>query len=69
MLAAIVLALVLLVLLAGSALFSAIETSFFSLQPFHIERLSHSRAAFAARSRGSWKTRAGSSPPSSWAMR
>src|SRR3954462_11487224 len=47
MLAAAVLALVLLVLLAGSALFSAIEVSFFSMQPLHIERLRKSRAAFA----------------------
>lgn len=31
-----------------SALFSAIETSFFSLQPYHIERLKTRRAAFAA---------------------
>src|ERR1700709_939687 len=47
MLAAVVLALVLLVLLAGSALFSAIEVSFFSMQPLHIERLRKSRAVFA----------------------
>jgi putative hemolysin len=47
MLAAAVLALVLLVLVAGSALFSAIEVSFFSMQPLHIERLRNSRAAFA----------------------
>src|ERR1700760_2898842 len=31
-----------------SALFSAIETSFFSLQPYHIQRLKTRRAAFAA---------------------
>src|SRR3954464_9107966 len=47
MLGPIVLAMVLLVLLAGSALFSAIEVSFFSMQPLHIERLRKSRAAFA----------------------
>ena len=39
----------LLLLALGSALFSAIETSFFALQPFHIERLKTRRAAFAAR--------------------
>jgi putative hemolysin len=33
---------------AGSAIFSAIETSLFSLQPFHIERLRAKRAEFAA---------------------
>src|SRR3954447_9889576 len=37
----------LVVLVAGSALFSAIETAFFSLQPFHIERLKARRADFA----------------------
>lgn len=37
----------LLALVAGSALFSAIETSLFSLQPFHIERLKTRRADFA----------------------
>src|SRR6478735_3046681 len=42
------LALVAIVLAAGSALISAIETSLFSLQPFHIERLRARRAAFAA---------------------
>ena len=31
-----------------SALFSAIETALFSLQPFHIERLKARRADFAA---------------------
>ncbi|HEX8297118.1 MAG TPA: hemolysin family protein [Chthoniobacteraceae bacterium] len=35
-------------LAAASALFSAIETSLFSLQPFHIERLKAQRASFAA---------------------
>ena len=35
-------------LVAASALFSAIETSFFSLQPLHIERLKTRRADFAA---------------------
>jgi putative hemolysin len=40
-------ALVLLGLTAVSALFSAIETSLFSLQPFHIERLKARRASFA----------------------
>ncbi len=39
---------VLLLLIAGSILFSAIETSFFSLQPLHIERLKARRADFAA---------------------
>ncbi|HYR58069.1 MAG TPA: hemolysin family protein [Chthoniobacteraceae bacterium] len=38
---------VLVVLAAASALFSAIETSLFSLQPFHIERLKAQRATFA----------------------
>jgi CBS domain containing-hemolysin-like protein len=38
---------VLLVLAISSALFSAIETSLFSLQPFHIERLKARRASFA----------------------
>lgn len=38
--------LVLILLAAGSALFSAIETSLFSLQPFHIERLKARRANF-----------------------
>jgi CBS domain containing-hemolysin-like protein len=38
----------LLVLIAGSILFSAIETSFFALQPIHIERLKARRADFAA---------------------
>jgi len=41
-------AIVLAVLAIGSALFSAIETSLFSLQPFHIERLKARRASFAA---------------------
>ncbi|MEA3210838.1 MAG: magnesium and cobalt exporter, family [Chthoniobacter sp.] len=41
-------AVVLLFLAASSALFSAIETSLFSLQPFHIERLKARRATFAA---------------------
>jgi CBS domain containing-hemolysin-like protein len=36
------------VLIIGSALFSAIETAFFSLQSFHIERLKARRAEFAA---------------------
>src|SRR5688500_8953392 len=36
------------VLIVGSVLFSAIETAFFSLQPFHLERLKQSRADFAA---------------------
>ncbi len=39
---------VLLALAAGSMFFSAIETSFFALQPFQIERLRKSRAEFAA---------------------
>jgi putative hemolysin len=37
----------LVLLAAASALFSAIETSLFSLQPFHIERLKARRASFA----------------------
>jgi putative hemolysin len=37
----------LLMLIAGSVLFSAIETAFFALQPFHIERLKARRADFA----------------------
>jgi len=36
-----------LLLLAASALFSAIETALFSLQPVHIERLKKRRASFA----------------------
>src|SRR6266853_1483719 len=44
----VLLGLLLLALIAGSALFSAIETAFFSLQPFHIERLKARRASFAA---------------------
>lgn len=40
-------AVILLSLAAASALFSAIETSLFSLQPFHIERLKARRASFA----------------------
>ena len=39
-------AVALLVLAAVSALFSAIETSLFSLQPFHIERLKSRKAGF-----------------------
>ena len=39
--------LALVVLILSSALFSAIETSLFSLQPFHIERLKMKRASFA----------------------
>lgn len=44
----ITLALFAVVLAIGSALISAIETSLFSLQPFHIERLRARRAEFAA---------------------
>ena len=40
-------ALVLLLLIAASALFSAIETALFSLKPFHIERLKQRKASFA----------------------
>lgn len=40
--------LVALVLAMGSALISAIETSIFSLQPFHLERLRKRKAEFAA---------------------
>jgi CBS domain containing-hemolysin-like protein len=39
--------LVLFVLVAASALFSAIETALFSLQPMHIERLKKRKASFA----------------------
>ena len=39
-------AVLLAVLAAGSALFSAIETALFSLQPYHIERLKKRRASF-----------------------
>src|SRR5882762_7242852 len=35
------------ILAVSSAVFSAIETSLFSLQPFHIERLKARRASFA----------------------
>ena len=38
---------ILLVLVTASAVFSAIETAFFSLQPFHVERLKKRRADFA----------------------
>lgn len=38
---------ILLILVAASALFSAIETAFFSLQPYHVERLKKRRADFA----------------------
>jgi len=41
-------AIVLLILVAASAVFSAIETALFSLQPFHVERLKKQRADFAA---------------------
>ncbi len=37
-----------LILTVASALFSAIETALFSLQPFHIERLKARKASFAA---------------------
>lgn len=40
-------ALVLLLLIVASAVFSAIETALFSLQPFHIERLKQRKASFA----------------------
>src|SRR5277367_648949 len=39
--------LILLILVAASALFSAIETALFSLQPYHVERLKKRRADFA----------------------
>ena len=41
-------AIVLLILVAASAVFSAIETALFSLQPYHVERLKKRRADFAA---------------------
>src|SRR3954470_8753007 len=40
-------AIVLLFLVAASALFSAIETALFSLQPVHIERLKKRKASYA----------------------
>ncbi len=43
----VIVALVLLFLIAASALFSAIETALFSLQPFHIERLKQRKASYA----------------------
>src|SRR3954452_23722631 len=39
---------VVLILVAASAVFSAIETAMFSLQPMHVERLKKRRADFAA---------------------
>lgn len=47
MLGGFALALVLTALVGGSALFSAIEVSFFSMQPFHLERMRQRRAKFA----------------------
>ena len=44
----VVIAIVLLILVTASAVFSAIETALFSLQPFHVERLKKRRADFAA---------------------
>src|SRR5262249_15370080 len=41
-------AIILSILVAASAVFSAIETALFSLQPFHVERLKQRRADFAA---------------------
>jgi CBS domain containing-hemolysin-like protein len=41
-------AVTLLILVAASAVFSAIETALFSLQPYHVERLKKRRADFAA---------------------
>lgn len=41
-------AIVVLILVAASAVFSAIETAMFSLQPMHVERLKKRRADFAA---------------------
>lgn len=38
---------ILLILVAASAVFSAIETALFSLQPYHVERLKKRRADFA----------------------
>jgi putative hemolysin len=43
----VLIALVLLILVAASALFSAIETALFSLQPLHIERLKKRQPRFA----------------------
>ena len=40
-------AFVVLLLVAASALFSAIETALFSLQPYHIDRLKKRKASFA----------------------
>ncbi|MEP6672737.1 MAG: hemolysin family protein [Chthoniobacter sp.] len=44
----VLIAIVLLILVTASAMFSAIETAFFSLQPYHVERLKKRRADFAA---------------------
>ncbi len=44
----VLIAIVLLILVAASAVFSAIETAMFSLQPMHVERLKKRRADFAA---------------------
>lgn len=43
----VLIAIVLLILVAASAVFSAIETAMFSLQPMHVERLKKRRADFA----------------------
>lgn len=44
----VLIAIVVLILVAASAVFSAIETAMFSLQPMHVERLKKRRADFAA---------------------
>ena len=46
--ALVVVVIILLILVTASAVFSAIETALFSLQPYHVERLRKRRADFAA---------------------
>jgi len=46
--ALVVIVIILLILVTASAVFSAIETALFSLQPYHVERLRKRRADFAA---------------------
>src|SRR5579871_680123 len=44
----VLIAIALLILVSASAVFSAIETALFSLQPYHVERLRKRRADYAA---------------------
>lgn len=44
----VIIVIILLILVTASAVFSAIETALFSLQPYHVERLKKRRADFAA---------------------